>query len=177
VQQGGKVAQENLPRVLVAGTREAIDIVQLAVGARVQVLRALSVEEALEQLGPGVQLVVCDVRFDKSRMFDFLGALKAGPCAALPVISLRAHYSALATGMHRSIELALGALGVTTFVDLPVLAAQSGMEAAIAALRDAVLSALPGPPAAHAAALTGGLDSQTTDLLGLRHNDYIGGNS
>jgi hypothetical protein len=125
--------------VLVAGTREAVDSAQAALGGEFELLTAYSVAEALERVESGVELVLCNVRFDDSRMFDFLGALKANPPArAPPVVCFRVMRSRMSVGARRGIELALEALGVAVFLDLYELEQQHGAEAAQAALRAAV---------------------------------------
>ncbi|HKQ28220.1 MAG TPA: hypothetical protein VJT77_06435, partial [Burkholderiales bacterium] len=76
--------------MLVAGTQEVFDTAQAVFGAELELLGARSVAEALKQAEAGVDLVLCNVRFDDSRMFDFLGALNAMPPARqLPVICCR----------------------------------------------------------------------------------------
>lgn len=131
------------PRVLVAGTREAIELLALAVERDAELVHALSVEEALQRLDPAIELVVCDVRFDSSRMFDFLGALKNGDYRDLPVVCFRAGRSVHPDSTQRAIELALGALGVNAFVDLPAVARARGLEGAVQDLREIVLGYLP----------------------------------
>ena len=130
-------------RVLVAGTREAVDSAQAALGGEFELLTAYSVAEALERVR-GIELVLCNVRFDDSRMFDLLGALKANPPArALPVVCYRVMRSRMSVGARRGIELALEALGASVFLDLYELEHQHGAEAAQAALRAAVARYLP----------------------------------
>jgi hypothetical protein len=126
-------------RVLVAGTLEAVDSAQTALGDEFDLLTAYSVSEALERVGSGVELVLCNVRFDDSRMFDFLGALSANPPAqALPVVCYRVMRSRMSAGARRGIELALEALGVSVFLDLYEVEQQHGAATARDALRSAV---------------------------------------
>jgi hypothetical protein len=130
-------------RVLVAGTQEVIDTAQALFGGEAELLSASSVAEALKQAEAGIDLVLCNVRFDDSRMFDFLGALNAMPPARqLPVICCRMQRTPLSGGARRGIELALEALGVVAFVDMYELEQQHGAAAAQAALRDLVLTHL-----------------------------------
>ena len=130
-------------RVLVAGTQEVFDTAQAVFGAELELLSARSVAEALKQAEAGVDLVLCNVRFDDSRMFDFLGALNAMPPARqLPVICCRVQRTPLSGGARRGIELALEALGVVAFVDMYELEQLHGAAAAQAALRDKVLTQL-----------------------------------
>ena len=132
-------------RVLVAGTQDVVDAARAAIGGELELAAAYSVAEALKQVEGGVDLVLCDVRFDDSRMFDFLGALNAMPSSRrLPVVCCRVARSPVSAGARRGIELALEALGVIAFLDLHELEARDGLEAARAALRAAVMSHLPG---------------------------------
>jgi hypothetical protein len=128
-------------RVLVAGTQDVVDAARAALGGELELAAAYSVAEALKQVEGGVDLVLCNVRFDDSRMFDFLGALNAMP-RRLPVVCCRVARSPVSAGARRGIELALEALGVVAFLDMHELEARDGPEAARAALRAAVMSQL-----------------------------------
>jgi hypothetical protein len=129
-------------RVLVAGTQDVIDAARAALGEELELATAYSVTEALKQVQDGVELVLCNVRFDDSRMFDFLGALNAMPEAGPPVICCRVARAPMSAGARRGIELALEALGVRAFLDMYELESRDGPTAAHAALRDAVMARL-----------------------------------
>ena len=131
-------------RVLVAGTQDVVDAARAALSGELELAAAYSVAEALKQVEGGVDLVLCNVRFDDSRMFDFLGALNALPSSRrLPVVCCRVARSPVSAGARRGIELALEALGVIAFLDMHELEARGGADAARAALRAAVMSHLP----------------------------------
>ncbi|HJY77565.1 MAG TPA: hypothetical protein VKE95_13075 [Burkholderiales bacterium] len=131
-------------RVLVAGTQDAVDTARAALGGEFELAAAYSVDEALRQVEGGVELVLCNVRFDDSRMFDFLGALNAMPRARrLPVVCCRVARSPVSAGARRGIELALEALGVLAFFDMHEVETRDGLEAARAALRATVMAHLP----------------------------------
>jgi hypothetical protein len=136
------MAQQALPRVLVAGTHEAIELVRLVLAGEVTLVPALSVEAAVQRLDATTQLILCNVRFDDSRMFDFLGALQEGAYRRVPVVCFRSEHSSLQPAMEKSLALALAELGIAAFVDLPALAQGKDMEAAMAQLRRHVLEAL-----------------------------------
>jgi hypothetical protein len=87
--------------------------------------------------------VLCNVRFDDSRMFDFLGALNAMARSGPPVICCRVARGPMSAGARRGIELALEALGVVAFLDMYELESRDGLSAAHAALREAVMTRLP----------------------------------
>jgi hypothetical protein len=131
-------------RVLVAGTHDVIDAARAALGGELELASAFSVAEALREVEGGVELVLCNLRFDDSRMFDFLGALHAMPGASrLPVICCRVARNPMSAGARRGIELALEALGVRVFLDLHELESRDGSAAALGALREVVLAHLP----------------------------------
>ena len=128
-------------RVLVAGTQDVIDAARAALGGELELATAYSVTEALRQV-EDVELVLCNVRFDDSRMFDFLGALNAMPKAGPPVICCRVERAPMSAGARRGIELALEALGVLAFLDFYELESRDGPTAALTALRQAVITRL-----------------------------------
>ena len=127
--------------MLVAGTQDVIDAARAALGGELELATAYSVTEALRQV-EDVELVLCNVRFDDSRMFDFLGALNAMPKAGPPVICCRVERAPMSAGARRGIELALEALGVLEFLDLYELESRDGPTAALTALRQAVITRL-----------------------------------
>ena len=130
-------------RVLVAGTQEVVDAARSALGDELELAAAYSVAQALTEVEAGVELVLCNVRFDDSRMFDFLGALNAMPSSRrVPVICCRVARSPISAGSRRGIELALEALGVAAFLDMHELEGRDGPAAARAALREAVMARL-----------------------------------
>lgn len=131
-------------RVLVAGTREVIEAARATLGGEFELATAYSVAEALAAVERGVDLVLCNVRFDDSRMFDFLGALSARPGRRVPVICCRVASAPISAGARRGIELALEALGVVAFLDMHELEQRDGPAAGRAALRAAVLAHLGG---------------------------------
>jgi hypothetical protein len=129
--------------VLVAGTQDVIDAARAALGGELELATAYSVAEALREVQGGVELVLCNVRFDDSRMFDFLGVLNAMPRARrVPVICCRVERNPISAGSRRGIELALEALGVLAFLDMHELEQRDGTAAAQAALREVVMAHL-----------------------------------
>jgi hypothetical protein len=134
---------EPRPRVLVAGTRQGIASVHEVLADEVELVGAQSVADALAEVERGVKLIICNVRFDDSRMFDFLGALAGRPAArGVPVICCRVRHRPLSAGARRAIALALEALGVDEFVDMQAIEEERGQSAAREALRRAALARL-----------------------------------
>ena len=111
--------------MLVAGTQQAIETMHSIFGDELELIEARSIEEALARLDGSVELVICNVRFDESRMFNFLQALRERPNAhGIPVICCRTAPEALSREVRRAVEMALQALGVGTFIDLAALREQ-----------------------------------------------------
>jgi hypothetical protein len=136
------VVNDIRPRVLLAGTAEAIEKFQALLGAEVEIIPARSVREALACADGDIDLILCNVRFDDSRMFDFLQALNKRPAARrAPVICCRVLLHTL-PGVHHAVEMALEALGVAAFVDLAKLAQRDGAAAAEEKLREIVMAHL-----------------------------------
>ena len=98
------------PRVLVAGTYDAIDALSQALGGEADLVAARSVKEALAELQRGsFDTIVCSVRFDESRMFEFLQAVMQHPHARPPrIVAFRANESALTHSTRTAIRNASG---------------------------------------------------------------------
>ena len=140
------------PRILVAGTLLAFDLCRRVIGEECDLLCAGSLREALGKLDDSISLVVCSVRFDESRMFEFLHALQTHPTAhGIPVICVRTGHAPLSPSTYDAIAAATEALGVQDFLDMHGLQQRLGEAAADDALRDAVrmrlvAAGLPGSP-------------------------------
>ena len=110
-----------LPRILIAGIEDSNR--RLAgIFADFDAKFVDTIVQAQSELATGRYDVILNaVRFDESRMFDFLRYLKSNPSLSLiPVICYRSARRALAaTDMGRlSVELAARALGAYDFVDI-----------------------------------------------------------
>lgn len=128
------------PRILLAGTSEAIDALTATLQQQAEILPALSVGEALGLFHSSIDVVACNVRFDESRMFDFLLALRQEPCGGrVRVVSFRLEGAILSPRMRNSIQGALEALGVDAFVDVPQISAEYGRDVALETLRQVIL--------------------------------------
>jgi response regulator RpfG family c-di-GMP phosphodiesterase len=137
------------PRILVAGTQHAFELCRRVLGEESELLCAGSLREALGKLDEPIDLVVCSVRFDESRMFEFLHALQTHPTARdIPVICVRTGHAPLSPSTHDAIAAATEALGVQDFLDMHELERRLGEAAADDALRTAVRMRLvtAGPP-------------------------------
>jgi hypothetical protein len=131
-----------MPRILIAGTSDAIDALSGVLQNDAELVAAHSVRDALDLFDPTIDVVVCNVRFDESRMFDFLLALRQKPGGEkVRVVSFRIEGTELSPRMRSSIRSALEALGVDTFVDVPSLSLQFDRQVALETLRQVVLQA------------------------------------
>lgn len=119
--------------VLVAGTLPAIKTVQDLLGTEVRYMPARSLAEALRGLGANPDLILCNVRFDESRMLDLLQAVKAEPATRdTPFVCFR--LTPLTIALRKSIEISVLALGALAFVDL----SSPDRDAAEATLREII---------------------------------------
>lgn len=132
------------PRVLIAGTEIAIATCQRLIGDAADVVEARSLAEALERIDPTVSLIISSVRFDESRMFDFLTGLEArrDRCRAA-VICCRVVNAPLSEALYGAIETTARALGVKSFFDLDTEVRRSGQQAAERKLASLIFAHLP----------------------------------
>ena len=131
------------PRVLIAGSRRSADLLRSALSFDAEFLFAQTIDEALRHVEAKVCIVLCDVRFDESRMFNFLHELgNMSVAQGLAMVCCRVSDAPLTPSTYRAIEVALEALGVHDFIDLPRLVAQHGRQAAAGLLRERVLERL-----------------------------------
>jgi CheY-like chemotaxis protein len=129
--------------ILVAGTPEGIVTAKHALGTAFDYLPAHNVDEALSFLSAHVDVIVCDVAFDSSRMFDFVHAARQVPAVRpIPIVCFRHQTRPLTRTTHEAIENALGVFCLTRFVDLYALTVQVSVSHALSAFRAAVLGAL-----------------------------------
>jgi hypothetical protein len=102
------------------------------------------VREALGRLEPAADLIISSVRFDESRMFDFLEALREPRkrCPA-PVLCCRIVEKPLSPAMYQSIETGAQALGVKAFFDMDTEIRRHGTAEAERRLRSLIHAHLP----------------------------------
>ena len=130
------------PRLLVAGTPMAIKTVRYLVGNGVDYVPARSMDDALHGFDLRPDMIVCNVRFDESRMMNLLQAAKESPATReTPFLCVR--LAPLPASWKKGIEVAALALGAIAFVDFSSLEKDLGRAAAEQELRRIVLSHLP----------------------------------
>jgi PleD family two-component response regulator len=136
------------PRVLVAGTADAIEALVKALQGAADVVPARSVKQALAELDRGpFDTIACNIKFDESRMFEFLQAVMDRKLADMRIVAFRADDSALTSSTRKAIRNALEALGVERFADLSQLRAEYGEDVALETLRKMGLDDTFVPPA------------------------------
>jgi CheY-like chemotaxis protein len=130
------------PRLLVAATPPVIDTIQHLLGEDVACIPARSLEEALIGIEAHPDMIVCNVRFDESRMMELLSVAKEQPeSREIPFLCLR--LSPMPATWRRGIEVAVLALGAVGFLDFSALERERGTDAAEQALREMVRTHLP----------------------------------
>jgi DNA-binding NtrC family response regulator len=135
------------PRVLAAGTDDAIDALTRALAGAAEVVAARSLKEALAELERGpFDTIACNVRFDESRMFEFLQAVMDRNLD-VRIVAFRANDTAITDAIRTAIRNALEALGVERFADLELLRTEYGEDVALETLRKMVLDETFSPPA------------------------------
>jgi DNA-binding NtrC family response regulator len=132
----------------VAGTTDAIEALNRALAGDADILEARSLKEALAELERGsFDTIACNVRFDESRMFEFLQAVMEHKRGSPRIVAFRADETALTQSTRTAIRAALEALGVERFADLSQLRAEFGDDVALETLRKMVLDETFTPPA------------------------------
>jgi hypothetical protein len=129
-------------RVLLASTREGDPLVRRILGPlEVDVLSAFTHEEAIERIREGVDLVLCSLRFDESRMLDLLSEVGASVHHP-PLLCCRLLDSDIReSSLHAAFTVA-GHLGAAAVLDFPDLVRREGLARAEAALRESVAAQL-----------------------------------
>lgn len=127
-------------RVLIAGNEEGVRLIAEALGPGFDIRIASLLREALASLRAGqFEFVVCTTRFDESRMFEFLEALRRSATEPRPrVVCVHTSAPPLAGRIRRIIEVSLEALEVDALFDFAAAAAR-GDASARAQLRRAIL--------------------------------------
>ena len=149
IPQSGNALPDVGPILLLAASSEAVAMVRRALGEGFSYRVAESLDDALDRLSSDVDLILINVAFDGSRMFDFVRAVRssnAGPI--VPIVCFRHHERPLTQATHHAIELALAEWERISFVDLYALREQGDVAAAMSALRETVWREIrrPGAP-------------------------------
>jgi hypothetical protein len=130
-------------RVLLASTPSADAILRHILAPLGEIVSAYTHEAAIEEIDAGVDLVVCSLRFDESRMLDLIAEV-AARFPRLPFICCRVQESELPESSLRAAFTAAGHLGAVAVVDLPRLVRAGGEDRAEAQLNACVREHLHG---------------------------------
>lgn len=118
------------PPVLLAATQESAPLLQRALRGIAHPVVAYSAADALRLMTPEVRFVICTVRFDDSRMLDFL-SLAARRFPHVRFICCRGTEGPLRESTLHAVGIAAENLGAVAFVDLPGLRARHGDDRAL----------------------------------------------
>jgi DNA-binding NtrC family response regulator len=114
-----------LPKVLAANTPAGYSIIEAAFAGKAELIHVKTVEEAAGRLVSGVDLVLCGMHFDDSRMFDLLReANRIAP--NVPVVCCRLSGSVLTQAALEAMVSASAQLGARDFLDRTVLEEKYG---------------------------------------------------
>jgi len=125
------------PRLLVAGTPRAIRTIRQMLGDEVECIAACSLDEAIHSIEAHPDMILCNVRFDESRMIELLSATKQQPeTRGIPFLCMR--LAPMPASLRHGVEVAVLALGAVGFLDFSALELERGKDAAQQALREMV---------------------------------------
>jgi CheY-like chemotaxis protein len=128
-------------RALAADRPEGIDTLQNILKTGVDLLSATTLEAAVQGLQQPVDLIVCGVHFDDSRMFDLLIHVRADRRTRdTPFLIFRDLESELDTVFFKSMEIASKALGAAGFIDLHTLKRKHGVADADRQFRELIFT-------------------------------------
>jgi hypothetical protein len=128
-------------KILAADAPEAIPLYHKILAPHYDVRTVIDYSAACDLATKDVDLVLCGVHFDESRMFDFFSQVRRVP---KPFVCFRGLATPLTPGSLHVIKLAGEVLGSAGFIDFATLRAEHGEAAAIAKTRECVEQALKG---------------------------------
>jgi len=130
-------------RILLACTARGEPVLRPILEALGEIVVAFDHEQAIDHIERGVDLVLCSLRFDESRMLDLIAELgRMRP--HLPVVCCRVLDSDLGDASLRAAFVTAGHLGAVAVLNLPELERREGVATARAELRATVLEHLHG---------------------------------
>lgn len=125
----------HLPKVVVACTSESRPVLDEALSDIALPVMVLSEQEAVSCLDDNVRLLVCTLRFDDSRMLEFVQSIHQR-FAQLPFVCCRVSRTRLpAQSLRTALETARN-LGAVDVIDFYALEATLGHQTAVGILRE-----------------------------------------
>jgi hypothetical protein len=104
--------------ILVADVPAGVRTVENVIGTSATVIGTNTLDEAVSLLRKGVDLLVCGIHFDDSRMFDLLRLAKADPSIrAIPFLCFWDMDSELTLPIFESLQIACQTLGAVELID------------------------------------------------------------
>jgi hypothetical protein len=128
-------------KILVADAPEAVPLHHKILAPHYEVRTVIDYQAACDLVKKDVDLVVCGVHFDESRVFDFFSTVR---CIPKPFVCFRSLATPLTPGALRVIKLAGEVLGSVGFIDFVNLREEIGEQGAIRKARECIDQALKG---------------------------------
>jgi len=156
-----------MARILLATTPDSAEpLLELLAGHDVCQVQRLAEAERLI-LEDGFELVVCDVDFDDSQMFDLFKAVKQSKShTALPFVGVRITSSQQHSILFSNLQNSARVLGMSDYVDLEQIGSEqnsSEQNMVFAAMRERVLKHLPSLACETSPSPAQSLDSETAN--------------
>lgn len=106
-------------KILVAAKKQAQEVLRNALEPEFDLIFCENLEQAKLKLKGPVDLIMCTVLFDGSRMFEFLRHVRANPATGLvPFVGARAVKGTLPLHEVDTTRIAAKLLGANDFIDL-----------------------------------------------------------
>jgi PleD family two-component response regulator len=130
-------------KLLVADVPEAIPALTNALGQYFHILPCTSWAGACSVIRQGVDLVLCGIGFEESKMFDLLEYLRSHEATRLiPFFCIKSTRQKLPSTINDGIEIALRAKGTAGYIDFEGWQSRLGEHHASSILRKKILEAL-----------------------------------
>ena len=121
-----------MPRILIADVPESVLVLSDLLSTQGAIVPAHDLDEALNGIRRGVDLIVTGIHFADSQMLDLVQRVKTDPrTRALPVICVRVIAAERAPALLTRLQPVLDALGDVEYVDLHGLMQSIGREQAL----------------------------------------------
>jgi hypothetical protein len=119
------------PRILVADLPEGQATIENIVGRNAILIPVGTLGAALQEAEGSVDMILCGIHFDESRMFDLLRFCEAqDQFRSRPFLCYRDLESELESTLLESLDISCRALGATGFIDLYTLKRRYGIDQA-----------------------------------------------
>jgi hypothetical protein len=128
-------------KILIADRPQGIETLHNVLGDSVELIAASSIDAAIRALAKPIDLVICGLHFDDSRMFDLLiYAHGNSHTCRIPFLIFRDLELELDRIIFKSLEISAKSLGAAGFVDLFTLKKETGISSADEKFRQIIFS-------------------------------------